>query len=111
MRGSLGVTEAMLAAVATLGFSVDGVEDISPDRIYPRGYKRMPKPANVTFRALMINADDIMATPDKIDWSEQGGTTPVKDQGQCGSCWAFSATEGVESAVFQSTGKLPEALS
>jgi hypothetical protein len=33
-----------------------------------------------------------------IDWVAAGKTTPVKDQGQCGSCWAFSTTETVESA-------------
>jgi len=44
--------------------------------------------------------------PTELDWVEKGAVTGVKDQQQCGSCWAFSTTGSVEGAYFLSTGKL-----
>ncbi|XP_060669668.1 senescence-specific cysteine protease SAG39 [Ziziphus jujuba] len=67
------------------------------------GYKRSSnsKSSQTSFRY-----EDVSAVPSSIDWRKKGAVTPIKDQGQCGCCWAFSAVAATEGITQLKTGKL-----
>ncbi|KAH8063741.1 transferase [Aureococcus anophagefferens] len=61
-------------------------------------------------RAALAAPAPLAALPATFDWRDRRPSvlTAVKDQGQCGSCWAFASTETIESHVALNTGELVE---
>mmetsp|Transcript_20740 Transcript_20740/g.23062 ORF Transcript_20740/g.23062 Transcript_20740/m.23062 type:complete len:329 (-) Transcript_20740:89-1075(-) len=59
-----------------------------------------------TKSGVSVTSERDAAVPDTWDWRPKGAVTPIKNQGQCGSCWSFSAAESTEGCHFLDTGKL-----
>jgi len=72
----------------------------------------MPSPKNFSVPRkphAMFGSGRLMAPdPTNYDWGSAGVITPVYNQGQCGSCWAFSATETIESYYAIQGGSLTQ---
>eukprot|EP00118_Oscarella_pearsei_P025187 m.307688 g.307688 ORF g.307688 m.307688 type:complete len:333 (+) comp42633_c0_seq1:50-1048(+) len=89
-------------------YGINIFSDLTPEEFSQRYLGYRPSNFNMTTLPVAdLTSYSVRDLPDTYDWRNiKNVVTPVKNQGDCGSCWAFSAVENVES-VWALQGKHP----
>jgi len=106
-KNNLDLIKAHNSKQSSYKLAVNKFADMSSEEFRSKflGYNFVDQ-AHLRSKNVHVAANASVALPTSVDWVASGAVTPVKDQGQCGSCWAFSTTGSVEGAHFLATGSL-----
>nr|ABV22333.1 cysteine protease 1 [Noctiluca scintillans] len=105
-KANVDIIYATNARNLTFALGVNEFTDLTQEE-FAASYTGL-KPASLWSGLPRLSTHEYNGAPlaSSVDWTTQGVVTPVKNQGQCGSCWSFSTTGALEGAWALSTGNL-----
>jgi C1A family cysteine protease len=97
--------EAHNALNTTYSMTVNDFADLTEDEFVAQYTGLLAAPRSLS-DVNLGSVPEFATLDDEVDWVKNGAVNPIKNQGQCGSCWAFSTVGTLESAYQIAAGKL-----